>query len=61
MTDLPPDPKSDEEWKHLPQNPPSKDALPPLFSGGNVLRAWWFWMFVAFAVIALISVIGGRL
>ncbi len=57
---LPPDPEATEIWKKLPQSQPTKDALPPLLGGGNIFRAWWFWLFVAFGVLALISLIAGR-
>jgi len=61
MSDLPPDPNALEEWKKLPQSQPTKQAMPPLMGGGNVFRAWWFWLFVAFGVIALISLVAGRI
>ncbi|MBE2267577.1 MAG: hypothetical protein IAE80_05050 [Anaerolinea sp.] len=58
---LPEDPESAEIWRNLPQTPPSKDALPPLMGGGNILRAWWFWLFVIFAALALLSLAAGRM
>ncbi|MBN8633765.1 MAG: hypothetical protein J0M07_00475 [Anaerolineae bacterium] len=57
---LPPDPKATEIWQNLPQSPPTKEVLPPLLGGGNVFRTWWFWLFVAFGVVALLSLIAGR-
>jgi hypothetical protein len=46
--ELPPDPDAVEKWKNLPQNEPSKGALPPLTGG---LR--WVWWLVALLGIAL--------
>ena len=36
MNDLPPDPDSVEKWRNMPQNQPSKHALPPV-----MLRPGW--------------------
>jgi len=42
---LPPDPESLEQWQKLPQNAPSRQALPPMTAG---MRGWlWFAIFVA--------------
>ena len=60
MPELPPDPKAVDEWKQLPQSQLTKQAMPPLLGGGNVFRTWWFWLFVAFGVVALLSLIAGR-
>lgn len=37
--DLPPDPAALEKWNRLPQNPPSKSALPPMTGGLSANRA----------------------
>lgn len=37
--ELPPDPDALEEWQNMPQNRPSKDALPPI--GGGLRWLWW--------------------
>lgn len=37
--DLPIDPAALEKWQSLPQNPPSKSALPPATGGLSVNRA----------------------
>jgi len=50
---LPEDPDALEKWKALPQNKPSKEALPPL-PGGN--RLLWG-MIIAAGVIALIVIL----
>jgi hypothetical protein len=50
---LPEDPDSLEKWKALPQNKPSKEALPPL-TGGN--RLLWG-LVIAGIVIALIVIL----
>ncbi len=49
--DLPPDPDSIEKWRQMPQNPPSKDALPPV-----VLRPGWILWFVV--LVAVLIVLG---
>jgi hypothetical protein len=36
---LPPDPESVEKWRSLPQNTPSKAALPPMTGGLRISRA----------------------
>lgn len=49
---LPPDPESEEKWRNLPQNPPSKQALPPLTGGMLWMRSLrWLVVLLAIAVI----------
>jgi hypothetical protein len=47
MTDpnLMPDPEALAKWRELPQNQPSKDALPPLT--GGLQPAWLFVIILA--------------
>ena len=35
---LPPDPDAVKKWEQLPQNKPSKQAMPPIAGGGR-----WLW------------------
>lgn len=51
--ELPPDPDALAQWKKLPQNPPSKRALPPA-AGGMRWTLWLLALLVALAVIALL-------
>lgn len=48
-----PDPESVEKWRNLPQNRPSRQALPPVMGGGRLNRALW----LGFGVILLAAVI----
>jgi hypothetical protein len=50
---LPPDPDSVEKWKQLPQNPPSKQALPPA-TGGMRWARWFLALLLAALIIAII-------
>jgi hypothetical protein len=47
---LPPDPDSVEKWERLPQNKPSRQALPPMTSGG---RMWGMLILFAFILLVL--------
>ncbi|HEX2906218.1 MAG TPA: hypothetical protein VHO69_05115 [Phototrophicaceae bacterium] len=51
--DLPPDPDAKAKWEQLPQNQPSKQALPPVAGGGR-----WVWglllLLALFVVLALL-------
>jgi hypothetical protein len=40
-TPLPPDPDAQQRWQAMPKNAPSKQALPPASSGGNIRWLWW--------------------
>ncbi len=46
---LPPDPDALEKWKNLPQNKPSKEALPPVAGGTR-----WLWGMLALSILVLI-------
>lgn len=50
---LPPDPDSVEKWRGLPQNKPSRDALPPATGGLRMSRA----LLVGFGVLMLAAVV----
>jgi hypothetical protein len=51
MNDLPADPDSVETWRNLPQNPPSKEALPPMTRGLRGV-AWWLIIVIAILIVA---------
>jgi hypothetical protein len=53
---LPPDPDSLARWKQLPQNVPSKDALPPMTGGTR----WVWWMLIILGVVILFVLLQGR-
>jgi hypothetical protein len=54
---LPPDPDSLAKWRELPQNQPSKDALPPATGG---LRWTWALLFLLTALIIISLLLQGR-
>jgi hypothetical protein len=56
MPTIPPDPDSLEQWKQLPQNTPSKDALPPMTGG---LR-WVGWLLIIVAIVIIFGLLQGR-
>ncbi len=58
--DLPPDPESVEKWERLPQNKPSRDALPPLTGGWDMSRAMLFGFGLLLLLAILVSVLWGR-
>jgi hypothetical protein len=50
---LPPDPDSLARWHDLPQNQPSKRALPPVAGGSR-----WVWgLLVILAVVVIVSLL----
>ncbi len=53
LVPLPPDPDSLEQWKQLPQNKPSREALPPV--GGGARFA--FGLLIAMAVLIILSLL----
>lgn len=57
---LPPDPDSVEKWRRLPQNKPSRDALPPMTGGLRMSRALLFGFGGLVLLALLISLIFGR-
>lgn len=52
--ELPPNPDVMEQWQNLPQNKPSKDALPPVAGG---FPRWLWWVLGAVIVIGIIGAI----
>ena len=53
---LPHDPESLEKWKQLRQEPPSREALPPLFGGSR----WLFGLLIVMAVVIILALAQGR-
>jgi hypothetical protein len=53
---LPPDPESLAKWQQLPQNKPSKGALPPM-TGGIQLAATFL---IILTVLLIIGLLQGR-
>jgi hypothetical protein len=50
---LPPDPASVEKWRNLPQNKPSRDALPPMTGGLRLSRA----LLIGFGALMLVVIV----
>ncbi|MFO7323298.1 MAG: hypothetical protein DIU68_016330 [Chloroflexota bacterium] len=50
---LPPDSDSLEKWKRLPQNKPSKEALPPMTAGSRLA----FGLLLAMAILIILALI----
>jgi hypothetical protein len=57
---LPPDEESIEKWRNLPQNKPSRDALPPMTGGLSVNRALLIGFGIVAALIIVASLLSGR-
>ena len=53
--ELPPDPDAVEKWKDLPQNAPSRKALPPATGGMR-----WAWMIVGLTALVIILAVLAR-
>ena len=51
---LPPDPESLAKWQELPQNKPSRDALPPM-TGGLPLAATFLIILMVLLIIGLLQ------
>jgi hypothetical protein len=51
--DLPPDPDSLAKWEKLPQNQPSKQALPPVAGGGR----WTLWLLVFLSILLVLALL----
>jgi hypothetical protein len=51
--ELPPDPDSVEKWKQMPQNQPSKEALPPVALGAR----WILWFTVLIAILIVLGLL----
>ncbi len=54
---LPPDPDSVEKWESLPQNKPSRQALPPAAGGLRMTRVLLVGLFVIIIVITVVSIV----
>lgn len=57
---LPPDPESVEKWQAMPQNKPSKDALPPMTGGLQVNRALLVGAGILLALAVAAQLLAGR-
>jgi hypothetical protein len=57
---LPPDEESVEKWRALPQNKPSRDALPPMTGGLQVNRALLIGFGIVLAVVVIANLLFGR-
>lgn len=57
---LPPDPESVEKWHGMPQNKPSRDALPPATGGLQISRALLFGFGALMLAAVVISLLLGR-
>ena len=54
---LPPDPESVEKWEALPQNKPSRQALPPAAGGLGLSRVLFAGLLVVIVIITAVSLI----
>ncbi len=57
---LPPDPASVEQWRSLPQNKPSKDALPPMTGGLHLTRGLLIGGGIVLVLALLAQLLAGR-
>lgn len=57
---LPPDPDSVEKWQSMPQNKPSRDALPPATGGLSLSWRLLIILGIIIAVLVILSLIAGR-
>ncbi|MDZ4765242.1 MAG: hypothetical protein SGI73_11885 [Chloroflexota bacterium] len=57
---LPPDPDSVEKWSQLPQNKPSRQALPPVAGGLLLTRTLLIGLFVVAVVVIIVGLLSGR-
>ncbi|PJF40749.1 MAG: hypothetical protein CUN54_04010 [Phototrophicales bacterium] len=53
---MPSDPDALERWRKLPQNAPSKQALPPA-TGGTQLWGRWLWLLVIIGLLIAVSLL----
>lgn len=53
---LPQDPDSLARWEQLPQNKPSKEALPPVAGG----MYWVFGLLIVFLIIVILGLLLGQ-
>ncbi|MDX1992849.1 MAG: hypothetical protein SF029_10685 [bacterium] len=51
--ELPPDPDELEKWHSLPQNKPSRQAMPPIGGGTR----WVWWLFGGLALLILLGLL----
>lgn len=51
--ELPPDPEALEMWRKLPQNKPSKQALPPAAGGSRLVAGLLFMMLIVTLIVLL--------
>lgn len=49
--ELPSDPEAEEQWRRLPQNKPSRQAMPPAAGGAR----WVWWLVGALALVMIIA------
>lgn len=54
---LPSDPESEEKWANMPQNLPSKDALPPLVFGSD---KDWMRLLIILSILAIVGLLLSR-
>jgi hypothetical protein len=57
---LPPDPDSVEKWRNLPQNKPTRQALPPMTGGLHQSRMLLIGLGVLLLAAVIISLLLGR-
>jgi len=57
---LPPDPDAVEKWRNLPQNKPSRQALPPMTGGLHSSRTLLIGFGILMLVVVIISLLLGR-
>jgi hypothetical protein len=56
---LPPDPDAVEKWRELPQNKPSRQALPPATGGSSFSRALVIGLIVITVILVIASLLFG--
>ncbi len=56
MSELPPDPDALEKWRNMPQNKPSRQALPPA-TGGLGASRWLIGFLLLIGVLMLIGLL----
>ncbi len=57
---LPPDPESVEKWRSLPQNKPSRHALPPMTGGLRLNRTLLLGFGIVMLALIIVSLLLGR-
>lgn len=56
MPEIPPDPDALEKWRNMPQNKPSRQALPPA-TGGMAASRWLVGFLLLIAALMLIGIL----